>query len=280
MRRTLFLVAALGATAAVSTAQAEAPRAADLAQADVADEQLVAQASDEADDDDDEDDGPPAGSTMRRPGGAVADDAPASSGGTTGASSAGSSAASSAAESGPAAQPWRQITEAELSRPSENYPYVEWHGYYRFRIDNFWNLDLATDGTSTVLPPIESLVGADTRAGGTWADIPDSVTLNDGTVLNLRDYQKEGANYIASANMRFRLRPMFHLSQAASIHLEMDILDNMVMGSSPYTVDAPFQFFSQGQRPTNPAEAARQAVNPPSTASTAPVAYAARSPAK
>jgi hypothetical protein len=52
------------------------------------------------------------------------------------------------------------ITEDQLAAPSTSFPYVEWHGYFRFRADAFSNLDLNTEGTSPILPPVEALLGS------------------------------------------------------------------------------------------------------------------------
>lgn len=161
---------------------------------------------------------------------------------------------------GAGAERWRRITEAELTEPSESYPYVETHGYFRFRADGFWNLDMSTNGTSSVLPPVEALVNADTRDGGVWADIPEDITLGDGTELSLGEYTKDGANFIGSANMRLRLRPTIHLSQAARIHTQFDILDNIVLGSTPHLQDSPLVLFSQSSQSPTAAEFGRDAV--------------------
>lgn len=169
------------------------------------------------------------------------------------------------APSGPSAQPWRQITEAELLEPSQSYPYVEWHGYFRFRADSFWNLDLDTAGTSPILPPIEALLDPDTDTQWSWDS--DTSVDEDGTSRdNLAQYRNNGAEHIAGANIRMRLRPTFHVTEKARIHLEMNILDNVVLGSTPdgfnegaaaraggdgLRIDMPVLAFSGGQEPPN-----------------------------
>lgn len=40
-----------------------------------------------------------------------------------------------------------------------------------------------------------------------------------------------------SANMRLRLRPTFNLSEGTAVHTELDLLDNVVLGSTPDTND-------------------------------------------
>ena len=63
------------------------------------------------------------------------------------------------AGTGAPAPAFNLITEDQLAAPSTSFPYVEWHGYFRFRADAFSNLDLNTEGTSPILPPVEALLG-------------------------------------------------------------------------------------------------------------------------
>lgn len=168
-------------------------------------------------------------------------------------------AASATTDSG-STDAWRRITEAELAAPSTSYPYLEWHGYFRFRSDSFWNLDLGTGGTSSQLPPVEALLNADTRSNGAIANFPESITTGDGSTVSLSRYSRDNSKFISSANIRFRLQPIFHVAQSASIHLQLDILDNLILGSTPYTGDQPLAFFSDGQRSPTAAEFGRDAI--------------------
>lgn len=169
---------------------------------------------------------------------------------------------STTASAGPSSSSdaWRRITEAELAQPSNSYPYLEWHGYFRFRTDSYWNLDLATKGTSSQMPPIEGLVNGTTRPNGAIGQIPESITVGDGSTINLAEYSRDGSKFISSANVRLRLQPIFHVAQSASIYLQLDILDNLILGSTPYNGDEPLSFFSHGQRSPTAAEFGRDAV--------------------
>ena len=155
-------------------------------------------------------------------------------------------AAAQAANAEPAAQTdaWRRMTEAELAIPTSSYPYVEVHGYFRSRIDNFWNLDLATNGTSSQLPPIDALLNGTTHNNGAVGQIPESITVGDNSTIDLTSYSRDRSEYVASANMRFRLQPTFHIAQSASIHLTLDVLDNLVMGSQGVGNDNPLNFWT------------------------------------
>ncbi|MFH0899695.1 MAG: TIGR04551 family protein, partial [Pseudomonadota bacterium] len=63
---------------------------------------------------------------------------------------------------------------------------------------------------------------------------------------------------INSANLRLRLEPTFHVSEDISVHAQFDVLDNLVLGSTPEgtylagsgsPVDEPLDFASNGQDP-------------------------------
>ncbi|MDX9722387.1 MAG: TIGR04551 family protein [Myxococcota bacterium] len=91
-------------------------------------------------------------------------------------------------------------------------PRLEHHGYFRTRLDMFYNLDLDTKGSSPIPPPLDS------KERG--ADSQDDINPTDSETL-------------AGANLRFRYAPTLHISEDLRIHASMDILDNLVMGSSP-----------------------------------------------
>ena len=135
--------------------------------------------------------------------------------------------------------------ESQLNEPEQSFPYLEHHGYFRFRADNFWNLDLNTQGTSPILPPLE----ATNR-------VEETIPPDRG------DFYDAEAELIAGANIRFRYHPTFHITDTMRIHAEFDILNNLVLGSTPdgYSIfgaspnnrfDVPLVAFSPGQQPPN-----------------------------
>lgn len=109
--------------------------------------------------------------------------------------------------------------------PLQRFPYLEWHGYYRIRTALFGEADLGTyfartegevTGTSLFLPPLsKNFVNA---SGG--ASFSDYIKGNSETTLG-------------TATMRLRLAPIIHLSPSIRIGTRIDILDNMVLGSTP-----------------------------------------------
>ena len=61
-------------------------------------------------------------------------------------------------------------------------------------------------------------------------------------------------NGFASANMRLRLEPVLHITDTVSVHSQIDVLDNVVLGSTPdsYAYDNPFapmNLYSRTQLP-------------------------------
>lgn len=104
--------------------------------------------------------------------------------------------------------PLEDIEEGALDTiiPGDVFPHVEWNGYFRLRTEAGINYDLDTRGTSAILPPLDSL-GAN--------------PAND------------DSNTLWSTNMRLRLDPTIHITDELRVHVEADILDNLVLGENP-----------------------------------------------
>lgn len=111
--------------------------------------------------------------------------------------------------------------------PARKYPFIEWHGYFRVRGRMFTDADLNTYaavgpdtfvGTSQFLPPLRKNAANDV---GTFSEKID----------------KEDENTLGTANMRFRLSPVIRISDTLRISTRIDILDNIVLGSTPEYLD-------------------------------------------
>lgn len=156
---------------------------------------------------------------------------------------------------------WRRLTEAELMAPTREFPHMEWHGYFRFRADSFWNLDLDTEGTSPILPPVEALLSPDND----YADPGAQINAGSDDVTNA------DAEHLGGANIRLRVNPIIHVTEKTRIHLELNILDNLVMGSTPdgynessptgLRTDMPIIGFTGTQEPLNYSNALRDSVS-------------------
>ncbi|MFO0746127.1 MAG: TIGR04551 family protein [Myxococcota bacterium] len=130
---------------------------------------------------------------------------------------------------------------AEL-KPS--FPYFEHHGYFRFRADFFHNGHL-----STVIP-------GDAKSGtsGIAAPLTENA-INNSDQETSSQVGTDDAKVIASANIRLRYSPTLHVSESLRVHATFDILDNLVLGSTPdfdgnlSRPDAPLVAFSSSQAP-------------------------------
>ncbi len=127
-----------------------------------------------------------------------------------------------------AAQEWQEERWIEEVKPKLNF--LELDGYFRFRADFFSRLDLGTYdpvnnvGTSSVRPPTlyRPFNGAGcTDASGQNFDGDNCTTTADDTTT------------IVSANMRLRLDPTLNVSEHIRIRTTVDVLDNVVLGSTP-----------------------------------------------
>jgi len=124
------------------------------------------------------------------------------------------------------------------------YPYLEHHGYFRTRVNGYYRLHLGTQNvdkglyTSGFEPPLtENLVN--NESGGEFT--PDEVGSG------------HNEDWLSDANLRFRYSPMLHISKDLGIFTQLDILDNVVFGSTPdyssyeQNALAPLVAFSDGQ---------------------------------
>ena len=109
----------------------------------------------------------------------------------------------------------------QIRAPKMGFPWVEHHGYFRTRADLFYDFDLGTydaqsrTGTSSFLPPL------------TEVDLTGNLHPEG---ENHRFAQ--GSSSLASANLRLRYQPTVHVSETMRIHTTVDVLDNLVMGST------------------------------------------------
>jgi|GEM_PF-311230 len=135
------------------------------------------------------------------------------------------------------------------------FPWVENHGVFRFRADLFVNFDLDTyqstgQSSSPFLPPLTEIDQAGTQQ------------------LENSSHGRDGESQ-SSANIRLRYQPTIHISDSLRIRTTVDVLDNVVLGSTPDSgpraarvdttstsandvyarTDVPLEIFEDGQRP-------------------------------
>ncbi len=150
----------------------------------------------------------------------------------------------------PSEDPGKQAPAREWSKPKDpKLNFVEMGGYFRTRPHVFFRPDLGTFipedngqfgyGTSGFPPPLSS-----------YRNDPGAV--NDPEA-------KRPSNIVFSSDMRLRLDPTFHVSERVRVGMTLDVLDNLVLGSTPRTPaglrtphQAPIAFLNHGQSPPIP----------------------------
>ncbi|NVB39175.1 TIGR04551 family protein [Pseudenhygromyxa sp. WMMC2535] len=116
----------------------------------------------------------------------------------------------------------------------------ELHGYFRMRADYFHRLDLNLDyddlDTETnkfFIPPAET---AELNDEGDLSSNDASCYQQlssagvSATKISQRCARRRGTS---SANLRLRLEPTIHVTDTVKVHAQVDLLDNLVLGSTP-----------------------------------------------
>lgn len=115
---------------------------------------------------------------------------------------------------------------------------LELDGYFRMRTDWFKNFHLGfNDDPALGGAPFPRALSCSSLRNGAGCD-----------------------NSLSSTNMRLRLEPTFNLDEGTSIHVQADVYDNLVLGSTPTGSDLtgiysdtnlpPLGAFTEGQSPT------------------------------
>ena len=97
---------------------------------------------------------------------------------------------------------------------NKEFQLIELNGYYRFRGDWFKKFNLGFN---------------DLGDGGAPFPRPLACTPNDPSMAS----DKPCEDTLKSANMRLRLEPIIHIDEKTSVHIQADLLDNVVYGSTP-----------------------------------------------
>ncbi|MBX3181106.1 MAG: TIGR04551 family protein [Polyangiaceae bacterium] len=119
-------------------------------------------------------------------------------------------------------------------------PVLELHGYYRLRAELFHNFSLGRiDSPNFAMWPMpidNHYTTADNVYGPALCTAEESDSSGSSTDATYPCKNKTQAG----ANMRFRLNPELHISDNLRIMSQVDLLDNLVLGSTPigYSVGA------------------------------------------
>ena len=114
---------------------------------------------------------------------------------------------------------------------SHTRPALELHGYFRVRAELFHNFSLGRvdPPTQQIWPmPADNYYSGGTRAWGPRLCTTDeSGQPGDGNEAPCKNKTQAGAN------VRFRLNPELHISDNLRVISQVDLLDNVVLGSTP-----------------------------------------------
>ncbi len=117
-------------------------------------------------------------------------------------------------------------------------PIFEIHGYFRLRAELFHNFSLGkVDAPNAALWPMPADNHYSGRSGGAFG--PSLCTGDESAESgSASDNPKDGLypcknKTQAGANLRFRLNPELHISDNLRVMSQIDMLDNLVLGSTP-----------------------------------------------
>ena len=135
---------------------------------------------------------------------------------------------------------WEEPVKPEIN-------FLEFDGYFRFRYDFFHNLDLDT----YFRQDSDNLPGGKQENGPFSAGRAPPVPICN---TNEACAKARGVgDSMSTANMRLRVEPIFNVYEDVKIKMQIDILDNVVLGSTPSGFptndEVPLLGFSQGQVP-------------------------------
>ena len=122
-------------------------------------------------------------------------------------------------------------------------PVIEIHGYFRTRGELYHNFFLGRHSSSVLNPPQSSSGGTGTAQGGDqqflWPiPLDNSYTSITGGAHNVAVCGNNGTANCqdateTSANLRLRVEPEIHISDNLRILSQLDLLNNLVLGSTP-----------------------------------------------
>jgi uncharacterized protein (TIGR04551 family) len=127
------------------------------------------------------------------------------------------------------ATPAKESDVGYLEQARRRTKVVEFDGYYRLRTDYFWKMNLdqgynpgGSGGGPPALPPFPSPAEC-------MNNLPQG-----GAMISCR-----GKGY-GNANMRLRVEPTVNISDQVRVRTELDIFDNLMLGSTPDSLINPY----------------------------------------
>lgn len=115
--------------------------------------------------------------------------------------------------------------------------FLELHGYFRFRSDLYHNFNLGQKdvsfGNQTVRAPFWVPLAERSETLNCRARVTKAVPGGGSRGLETDDCPD---NTLTGANIRLRLEPTINVAEKVRVHLQLDIFDNLSLGSTPDSV--------------------------------------------
>ncbi len=123
---------------------------------------------------------------------------------------------------------WEEPVKPELN-------FLEIDGYFRFRYDMFSKLDLGLYYYNTEIPAATGpfATGYAPPVPICATDVRDRPSSTDTAVATSCTNNAGLSDTIGGANMRLRLEPVLNVYEDIKIKTQIDVLDNLVLGSTP-----------------------------------------------
>lgn len=123
---------------------------------------------------------------------------------------------------------WEEPVKPELN-------FLEFDGYFRFRYDMFSNLDLGLyyQNTETGVSSGPFAPGYSPPVPLCNTDIRDRPASSDMETAQSCFNSAGASDTLGGANMRLRLEPVLNVYEDIKIKTQIDVLDNLVLGSTP-----------------------------------------------
>ncbi len=123
---------------------------------------------------------------------------------------------------------------------SHTRPILELHGYFRARAELFHNFSLGrldSQGRGLWLKPLDNpyTPGGEDTAVGLQEDLCTADEAGTGSNDNPGELVRCRNKTQAGANIRFRINPELHISDNVRVLSQIDLLDNLILGSTPTT---------------------------------------------
>ena len=113
--------------------------------------------------------------------------------------------------------------------------FFQMKGYFRFRADMLHNFALGQPDSPTLRAPFPVPISENQKSTRSCAQRRTIAPPGSGGNVGDRDLDEDDCpgNTLGGANLRLRLEPTINVAEKVRVHAQIDIFDNLVMGSTP-----------------------------------------------